>query len=189
MSDSKNVISRTAAAGTATGSSSHAARADSEPPAANPALRKSSTPRKSPKATEADTTAPVAGNVGASSNAMPSPSAKASSDATGTPRTTTEEAQPVSGTRPKNGKPRTAARKKDDASAEGPAAAVASAERQPGASPASALSPPDQTQLEKMVAEAAYYLAEKRNFEPGWEHEDWLSAKAAVMAELERGVV
>ena len=45
----------------------------------------------------------------------------------------------------------------------------------------------DQAEVEKMIAEAAYYLAAKRNFEPGWEHEDWLSAKAAVMAELERG--
>ncbi len=45
----------------------------------------------------------------------------------------------------------------------------------------------DQAEVEKMIAEAAYCLAEKRNFEPGWEHEDWLRAKAAVMAELERG--
>jgi hypothetical protein len=32
---------------------------------------------------------------------------------------------------------------------------------------------------------AAYYLAESRNFEPGHELEDWLSAEAQVMAELE----
>jgi len=34
-----------------------------------------------------------------------------------------------------------------------------------------------------MVAVAAYYLAERRNFEPGHELEDWLAAEAEVLAE------
>jgi len=38
--------------------------------------------------------------------------------------------------------------------------------------------------IQKMIEEAAYYLAEKRNFEPGFEQEDWEAAKAAVMAQL-----
>ncbi len=38
-----------------------------------------------------------------------------------------------------------------------------------------------------MVAEAAYYLAEKRNFQPGHEQEDWATAAAEVMAKLGLG--
>jgi hypothetical protein len=36
-----------------------------------------------------------------------------------------------------------------------------------------------------MIAEAAYYLAEKRNFAPGFEVEDWAAATAEVMARVE----
>jgi hypothetical protein len=32
----------------------------------------------------------------------------------------------------------------------------------------------------QMVAEAAYYCAEKRGFEPGHELEDWLEAEARI---------
>ncbi len=32
----------------------------------------------------------------------------------------------------------------------------------------------------QLIAEAAYYRAEKRNFTPGYELEDWLSAEAEV---------
>jgi hypothetical protein len=35
-----------------------------------------------------------------------------------------------------------------------------------------------------MVAEAAYYLAEKRNFATGFEAEDWQEAKEQIMAQL-----
>lgn len=34
------------------------------------------------------------------------------------------------------------------------------------------------------IAEAAYYLAEKRCFEPGHEAEDWLTAEGLVDASL-----
>ena len=35
-----------------------------------------------------------------------------------------------------------------------------------------------------MVAVAAYFLAEKRAFAPGFEEQDWLAAKAQIMAQL-----
>ncbi|KAA6187071.1 DUF2934 domain-containing protein [Thiohalocapsa marina] len=37
-----------------------------------------------------------------------------------------------------------------------------------------------------MIADAAYYLAEKRNFAPGHEQEDWLAAEAEVDALLRK---
>jgi hypothetical protein len=37
----------------------------------------------------------------------------------------------------------------------------------------------------RMIAEAAYYLAERRGFEPGYEVEDWLAAEAEVDRNLE----
>ncbi len=46
---------------------------------------------------------------------------------------------------------------------------------------------PDQHTLECMVAEAAYYLAEKRNFAPGHEEADWLAATEQITAQLRRG--
>lgn len=36
------------------------------------------------------------------------------------------------------------------------------------------------------VAEAAYYLAEKRGFEPGKDMEDWFMAEIVIDAELKR---
>ena len=39
----------------------------------------------------------------------------------------------------------------------------------------------------EMIAEAAYYRAEKRGFEPGHEVEDWLAAETAVDATIKRG--
>lgn len=38
-----------------------------------------------------------------------------------------------------------------------------------------------------MIAEAAYFLAEKRSFEPGHELEDWLGAECEIDAELTSG--
>jgi len=35
-------------------------------------------------------------------------------------------------------------------------------------------------ELHQLIAVAAYYLAERRNFEPGHEVEDWLSAEAQI---------
>jgi hypothetical protein len=38
-----------------------------------------------------------------------------------------------------------------------------------------------------LIAEAAYYRAERRGFEPGHETEDWLAAEAEVDAHLLQG--
>jgi hypothetical protein len=37
----------------------------------------------------------------------------------------------------------------------------------------------------RMIAEAAYYLAERRGFAPGYELEDWLAAEAEIECALE----
>ncbi len=42
----------------------------------------------------------------------------------------------------------------------------------------------DEAEIARMIAEAAYWLAEKRNFQPGFEQEDWAAAKAEVMDKL-----
>ena len=46
--------------------------------------------------------------------------------------------------------------------------------------------PPGEPVSSAMIAEAAYYLAEKRGFAPGKELADWLQAEAQVEA-LARG--
>jgi len=51
-----------------------------------------------------------------------------------------------------------------------------------GAAPEIADEP--RAELHYLVAVAAYYLAERRNFEPGHELEDWLAAEAEVLAEV-----
>jgi hypothetical protein len=40
-----------------------------------------------------------------------------------------------------------------------------------------------------LIAQVAYYRAERRGFEPGREAEDWLSAEAEVDTALTLGVV
>jgi hypothetical protein len=44
--------------------------------------------------------------------------------------------------------------------------------------------PPTAEQIWQMIAEAAYYRAEKRGFAPGLETEDWRDAEAEVMQRL-----
>jgi len=48
---------------------------------------------------------------------------------------------------------------------------------------------PDQAEIDRMIGEAAYYLAEKRNFQPGFEADDWATAMAQVLASLKDGKV
>jgi hypothetical protein len=43
--------------------------------------------------------------------------------------------------------------------------------------------PPESRQA--TVAEAAYFLAERRGFAPGYEQEDWLAAEALIRRQLE----
>ncbi len=45
---------------------------------------------------------------------------------------------------------------------------------------------PDGEDREGQIAEAAYYLAEQRGFEPGAELEDWFAAEAMVDSGVER---
>lgn len=39
--------------------------------------------------------------------------------------------------------------------------------------------------LNDLIAEVAYYKAEKRNFEPGHQEEDWLDAEKEVLARFD----
>ena len=41
---------------------------------------------------------------------------------------------------------------------------------------------PSESDLQRRIAEAAYYRAESRGFEPGGETEDWLAAEAEILA-------
>lgn len=44
---------------------------------------------------------------------------------------------------------------------------------------------PSQELINKMIEEAAYFIAEKRHFAPGFEEQDWLEAKQQIMAQIE----
>lgn len=46
---------------------------------------------------------------------------------------------------------------------------------------------PSEADLQRWIAEAAYYRAEQRGFQPGYEAEDWLAAEAEVTARLRVG--
>lgn len=46
---------------------------------------------------------------------------------------------------------------------------------------------PSQDDVEKWIAEAAYYRAQERGFQPGFETEDWLAAEAEITARLRIG--
>jgi len=43
---------------------------------------------------------------------------------------------------------------------------------------------PAQADVQRWIAEAAYYRAESRGFEPGGETQDWLAAEAEVLARV-----
>ena len=45
-----------------------------------------------------------------------------------------------------------------------------------------AIPAPGEEELARMIATAAYYLAERRNFEPGHELDDWLEAERQIRA-------
>lgn len=47
--------------------------------------------------------------------------------------------------------------------------------------------PPSVAQVQAWIAEAAYYRAQSRGFEPGREAEDWLAAEAEVLARMRGG--
>ena len=58
------------------------------------------------------------------------------------------------------------------------------AKKAPAAKAAVVPQMPDQETIERMVAEAAYYLAERRAFAPGFEDQDWQAAREQVEAQL-----
>ena len=41
-------------------------------------------------------------------------------------------------------------------------------------------SKPSEQEIRRMIEEAAYYKAEQRNFEPGFEDADWLAAEKEI---------
>jgi aspartate oxidase len=46
---------------------------------------------------------------------------------------------------------------------------------------------PSDTDLQRWIAEAAYYRAESRGFHPGAEAQDWLAAETEILARLRGG--
>lgn len=50
--------------------------------------------------------------------------------------------------------------------------------------PRPAAQAPSESDLQRWIAEAAYYRAESRGFEPGGETQDWLAAEAEVLARV-----
>ena len=47
--------------------------------------------------------------------------------------------------------------------------------------------PPSAAQIQAWIAEAAFYRAQGRGFEPGRETEDWLAAEVEVLARMRAG--
>jgi DUF2934 family protein len=46
---------------------------------------------------------------------------------------------------------------------------------------------PSAAELYEMIAEAAYFRAQKRGFTPGLEADDWVQAEAEVMERVRKG--
>jgi aspartate oxidase len=46
---------------------------------------------------------------------------------------------------------------------------------------------PSETDLQRWIAEAAYYRAESRGFHPGAEAQDWLAAETEILTRLRAG--
>ncbi len=79
--------------------------------------------------------------------------------------------------------PAAPAAKKDS----GPAPAVQQAFTKPSANAATSAAPAkkvDAKERYRLIAEAAYYLAQKRHFAPGHEVQDWITAEKLVDAKL-----
>ncbi|HUQ74403.1 MAG TPA: DUF2934 domain-containing protein [Burkholderiales bacterium] len=53
--------------------------------------------------------------------------------------------------------------------------------------PQSSQAQPSQADVQRWIAEAAYYRAEQRGFGPGYETEDWLAAEAEISSRLREG--
>jgi len=53
--------------------------------------------------------------------------------------------------------------------------------------PATESGKPSNDDLQRWIAEAAYYRAESRGFQPGSEEQDWLAAEAEILARTRGG--
>ncbi len=103
-------------------------------------------------------------------------------------RTSKTVAEAVPAESPKK-KPRSAAPAAGAKKSAGRAATTRLPNRKPAARPTAAADDPqmpDQAAIDRMVAEAAYYLAEKRAFAPGFEEQDWQAARDQIAAQLRR---
>ena len=58
------------------------------------------------------------------------------------------------------------------------------APKKAAASSGDLLSLVSEEEQQRMIAEAAYFRAERRGFHPGFEHEDWLAAQEEISARL-----
>lgn len=59
----------------------------------------------------------------------------------------------------------------------------------PADTPALTLPPPAIGEREAMIAEAAYYKAERRGFAPGYEEEDWFEAEREIDVRLSHRII
>jgi len=87
-------------------------------------------------------------------------------------------------TRKRARKPRVAAAAKPVVTKKAGAAKTAARARP--ARPASVAAGPSPVEREAMVRTAAYFRAQRRGFQPGYEWEDWLAAEAEVAALMPR---
>ena len=86
-------------------------------------------------------------------------------------------------TRKRARKPRVAAGKP---AATKKAGSAKTAARAKPARPASVAAGPSPAEREAMVRTAAYFRAQRRGFQPGYEWEDWLAAEEEVAARTQR---
>jgi hypothetical protein len=156
-----------------------AASAEPATKANPPAVAKATAPTPAParsaatveKATEAAAPAPIPGPPAKTAKptaAKEAPPAAPVVEKTDAAITATEEPEKSAKPAAPKAKPKAAAKtapqEKEDAAAQVPSLG--------------------QHEIDRLIAEAAYYLAEKRNFQPGFEQEDWATATDEVMARL-----
>ena len=65
-----------------------------------------------------------------------------------------------------------------------PTIASAIATFEPAETAATEVDDSARAELDRMIGEAAYYIAEQRGFEPGHELDDWLAAEAQIHDQL-----
>lgn len=147
-----------------------------------PKSAKSQQPEQNPKASPTAAKRPAKAAIAKAGSAV-KPEAGTEKSAPSRVKTKAESLQPPEATAKRRVKAETTTAKPSRKAAIGSTEPVTSV----AVAPPQAAEPPDPQEMYRMIAEAAYYLAEKRNFEPGWEQEDWETARKDVMAQLARG--